>query len=108
MGQRYRSCRGKVKYSVRPGRHVFILRARHGKRTVYIKRRWTVLPPKRTRPAPPPISAIDAPTVARAPDSGLAATRRLVFSDEFNGTALDSAVWRPFNSPGHALSLIHI
>ena len=100
--QRYRPCRGKVKYSVRPGRHMFILRARHGKKTVYVKRRWTVLPPKRKRPLPPPISPIDAPTVARGPETPHAATRQLVFADEFNATALDLAVWRPFNSEGHA------
>lgn len=100
--QRYRKCRGKVKYSVRPGRHVFILRARRGKKTVYIKRRWTVLAPKRKRPAPPAISPIDAPTVARSPETGLAATRQLVFADEFNGTALNPVVWRPFDSAGHA------
>lgn len=102
---RYRPCRGKVKYSVRPGRHTFILRARHGKKTVYLKRRWTVLRPKRktmTTTTAPQISGAAAAVVARAPDTPAAATRRLVFADEFNGAAIDMSIWRPFDSAGHA------
>ena len=100
---RYRPCRGKVKYSVRPGRHVFIIRARHGKRTVYVKRRWTVLPPRRKRPTTPLVIApSDVATVARGPDTPAADERQLVFADEFNGPALDTATWRVYDGPGHA------
>jgi hypothetical protein len=100
---RYRRCRKQVKYSVRPGRHKFILRARKGKRTVYVSRYWTVLPRKgRKTPPPPPIAPADAATVARGPETAAADQRQLIWSDEFNGPALDLAAWRPFDGPGHA------
>ena len=99
----YRPCRNKVKYSVRPGRHVFVIRARRGKRTVYVKRRWTVLAPRTKRKTTPTVIAPgDMATVARGPDTAAADERRLVFADEFNGPALDTTTWRTYNGPGHA------
>ena len=98
----YRPCRKKVKYSVRPGRHKFILRARKGKRTVYVKRYWTVLSRSKKKDPPPALSPLDAAVAARGPESDAADQRRLVWADEFNAPFLDLATWRPFDGPGHA------
>jgi len=62
-------------------------------------------PPNSSPPSPPsrhtsPVS-IPSSGSARGPNSPTPSARTLIFSDEFNGTAIDPA-WLPFNGSGHA------
>lgn len=101
---RYRPCRGVVKYSgMRPGKHVFVLRARMNGRTTYVRRHWTVVKDASTlqqAPAPPP--GVNAAALSRNPNRRNRVPRKLIFSDEFDGTAVNTAAWRPYVGPGHA------
>ena len=82
-GRRYRRCRVRVRYrGLRPGRHIFRVRARRGGRTAVVRRRWTV------------VQAANAPTLPSP-------QRKLLFADEFNGSSLDITNWGLYNGPGH-------
>jgi hypothetical protein len=106
----YRRCRTRVRYRhLKPGRHTFTVRARHKGRTAYVRHRWTVLakrPRPRPRPPapPPPVTPPAAPPEAQAladPPPPPTYGRRLIFGDEFDGTALDPAVWDIYDGPGN-------
>ena len=101
---KFRPCRGMVKYSgMRPGKHVFVLRARANGKTIFLRRRWIVVKNARTLPqAPVPPPGVNAAAISRDPNRTNAQPRKLIFSDEFNGTTLNPAAWRPFIGPGHA------
>jgi hypothetical protein len=77
----YRTCRVRVKYKgVRPGKHIFRVKARRNGRTTSARHRWSVV--GRGAPLPPPPG-------------------KLVFDDEFNGTTLDKTQWAAWNSAGY-------
>ena len=103
--QAYRRCRRSVKYTgLRPGPHTFKLRVRHNGKTRFLKHKWTVV---RTGAGGGAAAVAPSTTVSQAPIDpvmGVAVpgSRALVFSDEFNGAAVDPAVWNMYNSPGHA------
>ncbi|MDX6679628.1 MAG: hypothetical protein QOE31_3680 [Solirubrobacteraceae bacterium] len=106
---RYRRCGKTVKYTrLRPGGHVFTVRARNRGRTLFVRRRWTVLTATPALAAPAPVApAAAAPQSgpaevlpgAQAPVSG---ARRLLFADEFDGTTLDTSRYDVYNARGHA------
>lgn len=100
----YRPCRNKVKYSgMRPGRHTFTLRVRHNGRTAFERRTWTVTRSPSTLPAArTPRQGTNAATIARGPNAATRTARRLILSDEFDGTTLDTAAWSTYDGPGHA------
>ena len=99
--QRYRRCRFGMKYSgLRPGRHSFIVRARHRGRTAFVRRNWTIRPTARRPRRPQPARAVASRTTD--PETGaVAAGAQLIFGDEFDGTALDTQRWGLYDSPGH-------
>lgn len=99
--QRYRRCRFGMKYTgVRPGRHSFIVRARHQGRTTFVRRNWTVRRTKRRPWRPQP--ALAAVSRTTDPETGaVVAGARLIFGDEFDGTTLDTQKWGLYDSPGH-------
>jgi beta-glucanase (GH16 family) len=89
--RRYTRCRASVRYErLRPGRHTFIVRARHRGRTSFVRRTWTVLPAESAPPSSEPAPA----------DS--AQGRKLLFADEFDGTEVDTTAWKLYDSPGNA------
>jgi beta-glucanase (GH16 family) len=93
-GARFRRCSSPVAYDgLSPGAHRFSIRAanRHG--VTRIRVASTVLAPSSGTP-PPPSSPGGPP--ASPPDG-----RRLVFEDEFDGAALNTMSWRPYNSVGN-------
>jgi hypothetical protein len=100
----YRPCRNMVKYSgMRPGRHVFVLRARARGHTVFVRQSWTVVRNARTlAQAPVPAAGVNAAAISRDPNLRSPAPRALVFDDEFDGTTIDTAAWRLYDGPGHA------
>jgi len=77
-GRRYRRCRVRARYpGLRPGRHIFRVRARRGGRTAVVRHRWTI------------VQGANAPQ------------RKLLFADEFNGSSLDITRWNAWYGPGH-------
>src|SRR4051794_2725625 len=82
-GQPYSPCKSPASYTNPvPGRHQFTVRALPGNRSsTIIVNSPLVGPPL---PSPNPIG------------------RKLVFQDDFNGTAVNAANWSLYNSPGHA------
>jgi hypothetical protein len=90
----FRKCTASVKYTgLQAGRHVFKVRVRRGKKSVYVTRRWTVVPgPGLT---PPYLPKAEPDVFPGAPP------RSLIFADEFNGTTLNAAAWRAYDGPGH-------
>jgi len=103
-GRSYRRCRNSVKYTgLRVGRHRFIVRVRHAGRTVFVRRDWTVVRAKGASAAPKDSAAGEVvPATTDPATNAVAPGARLVFSDEFNGTTLDTAAWSAYDSPGHA------
>jgi Glycosyl hydrolases family 16 len=88
-GGPWRPCASPKTYrGLSPGAHRLTIRSRsqHGRASVTVK--WTTvakLPVVRRRPTPPP-----------------AAGRKLVFEDDFNGRAVNTARWRPYDAAGNA------
>lgn len=106
--QRYRTCLLRVKYTgMSPGKHTFTVRARIKGRTVFARRKWNIVKVPGSgaapQPGPRPAPIILAPgTVAPVAGGSVAAgARKLVLSDEFDGTTLNPVAWRIYNSPGH-------
>jgi hypothetical protein len=104
----YRRCRGSVRYrSLKIQRHTFSVRAKNGGRTRTVRHRWRVLAAARRSPAVPPPVAVPPPAQPPAPPPPPPYEPPLdpnapLFADEFNGTALDPAVWDIYDGPGHA------
>ncbi len=98
-GQKYRRCRSHVTYTgLRPGRHTFVVRARHRGRNIFVSRKWTVL----RRTTTPPAAVPDrAPSIDADTGAAVLADRALLFSEEFDGTSIDETAWDLYDSPGH-------
>jgi hypothetical protein len=94
-GSAFERCSSPVSYQgLSPGAHSFTIRAanRHGSAAVRVN--WTVLAPASDAPpAASPPSPSPAPGLER---------RKLVFEDDFDGTALNTTDWSPYNGPGNA------
>jgi endo-1,3-1,4-beta-glycanase ExoK len=93
-GSRFRRCSSPIAYhGLSPGAHSFSIRAANRRGITRIRVASTVLAPSSGTP-PPPTSPARPP--ASPPDG-----RRLVFEDEFDGAALNTMSWRPYNSVGN-------
>jgi hypothetical protein len=90
---RFRRCRRRVVYwGLGLGPHTFTLRVRVRKRTIYVRRRWTVVPPRPGAVVPPKPRVVVPPRRTTVP----------VFEDHFNGSSLNTSHWSPYYGPGHA------
>jgi hypothetical protein len=124
--ERYRRCNVRMRYTgLEPGRHTFTVRAGAKRRAMFRRHRWTVVgtkarprppvqPPAAQPPATTPVATQPpaAPSSGAAPGAGAgggavpelpppASGRKLIFGDEFNGTALDPAAWELYDGPGN-------
>ena len=103
--ERYRRCFTTVRYKhLSAGRHRFLVRVRHKGRTTYASREWTIVGASTSDPGNPlasPTFSTPGSAVASTTGTGPSAQRRLIFSDEFDGTALDLNRWSPYSSAGH-------
>ncbi|MEA2218608.1 MAG: hypothetical protein QOJ35_1234 [Solirubrobacteraceae bacterium] len=90
----FRRCRSGVAYSgLRARRHVFVVRAKDGRRSASASRRWSVVA---TAAAARPAGA-SGPTQIDGPGAPVP-----VFSEDFDGPSIDPATWDLYDGPGHA------
>jgi beta-glucanase (GH16 family) len=95
-GRAWRRCATPVTLSgLSPGAHAVSVRARNRLGSSTLSVAFTIAG------SPPAPTATPAPPAAAPPSPGIAG-RRLVFDDEFDGTAINTASWSRYNSAGNA------
>ena len=102
--RKYRPCKTRVKYSgLKLGKHKFVVRAKlKGRRTMFVTRRWTIVR-RGSAAVMPTVTASESPSPTTNPvTGGPARGAELLFADEFDGTAVNEALWGLYNGPGHA------
>jgi Glycosyl hydrolases family 16 len=104
---RYRPCSSGVSFAgLSAGAHTATIRARNSRGRSSLTVRWTVRAPS-SGAAPSDGGEPTTSTAPADPPQGIpsppgAAGRRLVYEDHFDGTAVDTTRWSPYNSAGNA------
>jgi beta-glucanase (GH16 family) len=94
-GSPFERCASPATYKgLSPGAHSFTIRAANRRGRAAVRVASTVLAPASDAP---PAASPPTPSPAPGPEG-----RRLVSEDDFDGTALNTTIWSPYNSAGNA------